>query len=184
MKRVFLIHGWGGAPDNHWFPWLKAELIARGFQVFAPAMPNTDHPQLDEWLPMIREWVGKPDLETFFVGHSLGCLTILKYLEQLAPKTQVGGAVFVAGFANDLGIAEIKGFLETPIDFEKVKPHLYKSACIFSDNDKYVSLAEAFDFSKKLNAKTTLERGRHHFMKSEGVIALPSVLKFLLDFSV
>ena len=26
MKRVFIIHGWEGHPENAWFPWLKKEL--------------------------------------------------------------------------------------------------------------------------------------------------------------
>ena len=26
MKRVFIIHGWDGYPEEGWFPWLKEEL--------------------------------------------------------------------------------------------------------------------------------------------------------------
>ena len=26
MRRVFIIHGWGGYPEEGWFPWLKKEL--------------------------------------------------------------------------------------------------------------------------------------------------------------
>ena len=25
-KRVFIVHGWGGHPDEGWFPWLSSEL--------------------------------------------------------------------------------------------------------------------------------------------------------------
>lgn len=183
MKRVFLIHGWEGTPNNHWFPWLKAELIARGFKVFAPAMPHADLPKISEWLAMIREWVGKPDLETFFVGHSLGCIATLRYLETLAPKAVVGGAVFVAGFHKDLGIPQIQDFFQSPVSIEKARKHSYKFACIFSDDDKYIPLANSFELAQELGARTMLEKGRRHFMKSEGVEALPSALKFLLDFS-
>ena len=28
-KRVFIIHGWGGKPDEHWLPWLEEELAKK-----------------------------------------------------------------------------------------------------------------------------------------------------------
>ena len=30
MSSVFLFHGFGGSPDNNWFPWLTHELEAAG----------------------------------------------------------------------------------------------------------------------------------------------------------
>ena len=26
MKRAFIIHGWGGHPEERWYPWAKNEL--------------------------------------------------------------------------------------------------------------------------------------------------------------
>ena len=31
-KRVFIVHGWDGYPEEVWFPWLKKELEAKGFE--------------------------------------------------------------------------------------------------------------------------------------------------------
>ena len=97
MKRAFLVHGWEGRPDGNWFPWLTWELKAKGWEVNAPQMPNAAHPQVSEWLSFLRDYVGKPDKDTYFVGHSLGCLAIARYLEALSPKAKVGGCVFVSG---------------------------------------------------------------------------------------
>jgi esterase/lipase len=36
MKKVFIIHGWDGYPEEGWFPWLKKELEKKGFSVFVP----------------------------------------------------------------------------------------------------------------------------------------------------
>ena len=47
-KRVFVIHGWGGYPEEGWKPWLKKELEKRGFTVFVPAMPDTEHPKMND----------------------------------------------------------------------------------------------------------------------------------------
>ena len=93
MKRVFLIHGWEGKPDNHWFPWLALELKAdfsahggpaSGWEVNAPQMPNAAEPKVSEWLSFLKDYVGRPDEETFFVGHSLGCITVARYLAKLS----------------------------------------------------------------------------------------------------
>ena len=97
MKRVFIVHGWGGRPDEAWFPWIKKELEDKGYKVFIPAMPETDEPKMELWIPFLSQLVGKPDLNTFFVGHSIGCQAIIRYLETLPEGVKIGGAVFVAG---------------------------------------------------------------------------------------
>lgn len=182
-KRVFLIHGWEGKPDNHWFPWLSWELKARGFEVYAITMPHPAEPKVAEWVTAIKNAVGRPTKETYFVAHSLGCLATLRYLEKLPEKALVGGAVFVAGFLGDLDIAEIEEFYKLPLDIEKAKSHCGKFVTIFSDDDEYVPVERSFEFQKALRAKGILERGKGHFSKSEGVVALPSVFKSLMDMS-
>jgi predicted alpha/beta hydrolase family esterase len=69
-KRVIIIHGYGGSPEINWIPWLKAELEKQGIAVSVPAMPNTDAPQLSEWLPYLQEVVGEPDENTASIGSA------------------------------------------------------------------------------------------------------------------
>jgi uncharacterized protein len=66
--------------------------------VIVPAMPNTDNPIFSEWLESMQEIIKKPDENTYLVGHSLGAIAILKFLELLPPEQKIGGAMFVAGF--------------------------------------------------------------------------------------
>ncbi len=40
MKRVFIVHGWDGHPDEQWFPWLKQSLEEKGYCVEVPQMPD------------------------------------------------------------------------------------------------------------------------------------------------
>ena len=95
--KAHIIHGWSGFPEEAWFPGVKRALEAKGFEVSIPAMPNTDEPRIEEWVGFLKEHV-KPDETTYLIGHSIGCQTILRYLEQL--DTKIAGAVFVAGFFN------------------------------------------------------------------------------------
>lgn len=184
MPRVFLIHGWDGNPQNHWFPWFSLELKARGWEVNAPHLPHTDAPKVGEWLTFLKEYAGQPNTETYFVGHSIGCQAILRYLESLPEKAKIGGAILVAGWLSldNLDTPEekeiAKPWIETPIDFAKAKIHCQRFVMIFSDNDPYVPMEHSLQFSKQLGAKTILERGKKHF--SDGMTALPSALSALL----
>ena len=96
MKRVFIIHAWGFNPKMNWYLWLKSELEKRYFEVFIPEMPNTDEPKIEEWISHLKKVVGKIDYDTYFVGHSIWCQTIMRYLER--ENVKVGNVVFVAGW--------------------------------------------------------------------------------------
>ncbi|OGN15141.1 MAG: hypothetical protein A3J47_01435, partial [Candidatus Yanofskybacteria bacterium RIFCSPHIGHO2_02_FULL_43_22] len=141
-KRVFIIHGWEGYPEENWFPWLKKELEAKGFEVFVSQMPDADNPRIEKWIPAIAKIVGTADENTYFVGHSMGCQAVARYLETLPKNAKVGGAIFVAGFFKRLtGLGEEPNFEEverewlgTPLDLEKAKNHLSESVAIFSDD--------------------------------------------------
>lgn len=181
--RVFLIHGWKGRPDNHWFPWCMHELRARGFEVAVPSMPNPAHPEVSEWLSFLRTYVGRPGLHTFFVGHSLGCITIIRYLAELPEEREVGGCVFVAGFSGNIPLPDIAPFYSLPVNFDAAKAHGGRFVCIFSDNDSQVPLERSLTFAKQLGAKIILEKGKGHFTEHDGVTALPSLLTALSGWS-
>lgn len=188
-KRVFIIHGWDGYPEEGWFPWLKKELEAKGFNVFVPQLPGPSEPRINNWLPKIKEAVGIPDEQTYFVGHSMGCQAIARYLETLSEEIKVGGAVFVAGFFKRLTSIEndeisksvVKEWLQTPLDLEKVKSHLSKSVAIFSDDDPFVPLDNQEEFKNILNSKIIIEHSKRHFSGSEGTKDLPSALQVTLE---
>ncbi len=182
-----MVHGWDGNPKNAWFPWLKKELEKNGFVVFTPLMPKPEEPKIDKWVNYLKEDVGVPDKDTYFVGHSIGCQTILRYLERV--ETPVGGCVFVAGFFNlpNLETEEekeiAKPWLSLPIDFEKVKRCTNKIVAIFSDDDPDVPIEDKELFEKHLNAKTIVEHNKGHFSDDAGITELPSALNTLLDIS-
>lgn len=183
QKRVVIIHGWEGYPEEGWFPWLKRALTARGFAVAVPQMPHADAPQLPEWLATMQRVVGTADRDTYFVGHSLGCYTIAKYAETLSPETTVGGAVFVAGFSGRLNIPELENFYKTPLAWETIKRRMPRVIAIHSDDDPYVPLARGEELKEKLGADLRVESGWKHFSGSEGARELPFVLDAVLELS-
>jgi len=185
-KRVFIIHGWEGYPEEGWFPWLKKELENKNFQVQVPAMPNPEHPKIEEWVSFLERLVGEPDEETFFVGHSIGCQTILKYLETLPENIKIGGVIFVAGWVNLVNLSGpeeekiAEPWLKTPIQWDKVIQHTNNFVAIFSDNDQWVPLTDSEIFKEKLGAKIIIEHEKGHFSGSDNVTEIPTVLNELL----
>lgn len=179
-KRVVIIHGWGGRPDEGWRPWLSRELNARGYAVTMPQMPNSGSPVEREWVQAIAEAVGTPDEGVILVGHSLGCMAILRYLGSLH-SGRVGAVVFVAGFVTSLGIPEIENFFTAPVDFTSLKARSSSFAAIYSDDDPYVPPVQAQLIRKGLGAKTILAKGMGHFSHSDGCSELPAVLDAIAD---
>jgi len=151
MKRVFIIHGWDGYPDEGGFPWLDKELQEKGYLVQRPAMPNPIEPQINAWVGHLKEVIGIPDKETFLVGHSIGAQTILRYLENLDDEVKIGGVVLLAGwinltdeaYENDNDREIAKPWLETPINWDRVKSKAKKFVAIFSDNDPLVPMTDS-----------------------------------------
>ncbi len=187
MKKVYLIHGWSGSPENSFFPWLKEELEKKGFEVKALAMPNPDFPVIDDWVSYLANQVKVYEENTIFVGHSIGCQTIMRYFELQTTKAK--GAVFIAPWFN-LPFLETDGekkiakpWLETSINFEKIKQNLPQITAIFSDDDPDVDLSDKELFEKNLNAKTIVEHNKGHFSDDAGITELPSALEAVLEIS-
>lgn len=189
QKRIFIIHGWDGFPEEGWFPWLKKELEAKEFDVFVPQLPKPEEPRINNWVPKLKEVVGMPDEQTYFVGHSMGCQTIARYLGTLPKDVVVGGAVFVAGFFKRLtGLEDDEvvrnvadEWLKTPIDLKEVKAHLKNSVAIFSDNDPYVPLDNKDDFNNILGSRIVVEHGKGHFSGSTGTMELPIAFEAVME---
>jgi len=186
---VFIIHGWDGYPEEGWFPWLKAELEQRGFTVEVPSMPHPDEPTIEDWVAHVAKLVGEPDGQTYLIGHSIGCQTILRYLASLEGK-RVGGIVLVAGFfeLRPLETEEeeqiLKPWINTLIDFAKVKAATGNITAILSDNDEWVPLERNKQlFEQLLNPEIIVEYGKGHFSGSSGIKKLPAALEAIERYS-
>lgn len=168
-------------------PWLKRELEKRGFEVSVPAMPNPGEPKIETWIPFLSKIVGKPDTKTYFVGHSIGCQTILRYLETLPEETKIGGAVFVAGWYNvsNLETEEEKKivgpWVTTQRNDEKIRKIVNRAVAIFSDNDPFVMPENQELWKEKVGAEIIVQHQKGHFDDSAGITELPIVLEKILE---
>lgn len=196
MKHAIIVHCWEGVPDYCWYPYVKRELEKEGFDVQVPEMPDTAHPKLTNWLAKLEEVAGNAEREReslselYLIGHSLGCITIMRYLESLPLYVKVGGVVFVAGFTDGLNAKkylDIQNFFAVPIDFEKIKTHCDKFVAIASDDDPYVPIKYVGILEEKLGVGVIIKHNMKHFSgavdNEESCTELPEVVTAVLKFT-
>jgi uncharacterized protein len=192
MKRLFIVHGWGGKPTEPMLVWLKAQAEAAGFEVQVPEMPLSDTPNITNWVNYLKDIVGYIDEQTYFIGHSIGTQAILRYLQD-PDGVELGGAVLIAPWMTLTGLETdserdiARPWIENPIDFAKVRKTVKspeKFVTIFSDNDADVPFAENQAlFEKNLKPAVIVEHGKGHFTEEDGVVSLQSAFDELVKLS-
>lgn len=186
MKNVYIIHSWGGSPNEQLHKWLKHELQKKRYEIIAPEMPNPEHPIINDWVNKLTEVVNNPHKDVILVGHSIGCQTILRYLEKLNTLDRVGGVVLIApwltlkNLESDEEWLIAKPWIETSISFASVIKHTPKITAIFSDNDPFVPFENKKLFEQKFGAESIIEHKKGHFTEEDGVFELPSALEAIL----
>ena len=170
-------------------PWLDAELSARGFTVWRLPMPHSETPTIDDWVGALSDAVGTPDTDTHFIGHSIGVQTIIRYLALRPDHDRVGRVVCVAGWLERGSLTGLepdeipvaKPWVETPVDWERVRMVAGPITAILSDDDPVVVPDNERRFRELLGARVVMEHGKGHFSEDSGVTELPSALSALTE---
>ena len=108
-KQIYIIHGWGSNLKEPWINWLKKELEIKKIGVKIFNMPNSKHPQIEEWVKFLEEKINLDEIkeEIYFIGHSIGAQTIMRFLEKLHKHKKIKGCVFVAPWLNLINLEQI-----------------------------------------------------------------------------
>lgn len=189
MKRLIVVHGWGESGSKESIiAWLGKVGTEAGFETTVLDMPNPTVPTIDAWTKHLDENVYYVDQDTYFIGHSIGCQAILRYLEQ-NKASKLGGAILIAPWIHLTGLDTqedkdiARPWSERPIDFPGIRSMGGKFVTIFSDNDQFVPLESNREiFEKGLNAKVIVEHGKGHFSEEDGINELSVVVEELKGF--
>jgi predicted alpha/beta hydrolase family esterase len=124
--HILILHGIGAEAGAHWQRWLGHELEKEGHTVHMPDLPDASHPDRFEWLEYVKGIL--QDIQTkhlVIVGHSLGVVTALDFIEQSNSKIQ--GLVAVSGFPRDYGSELNRIYEGKKLDFMKINDKLVSS---------------------------------------------------------
>lgn len=127
MKKIYLVYCWDGTSNDGWYPWIANKLNNDNTEVIKFDMPNTANPNISEWVSTLDLKVEDLNENTYFIGLSIGCQTIMRYLENKETR-KIGGILFVAPWLDLLpeAVADEESYntaqpwLNTPINFEKL----------------------------------------------------------------
>jgi predicted alpha/beta hydrolase family esterase len=181
MAHVFIIHGWGASPEKEWYRWLAMKLEQRGFTVTVPRMPNPERPSINEWTAKLSEVAGS-EAKPYFVGHSIGCQTILRYIERSGKPAS--GVLLVApwlhlkeaAYETEQDKETAREWLSTPIDFKAVRKRMGSCRVIMARDDPFVPVEDSEIFRKELGASINIMPVKSHFTAEDGYSELHAAL--------
>lgn len=181
-KRLVVVPRWAGTSSVDWYPWIKDALKAKfpTLNVHILDMPNPTTPTIENWVGHLRKELPTIDKNTYLVGHSVGCQTVVRYLEKA--QGEVGGALFVAGwFHVDNPWPTLLPWVNTPIDFQAVQAKGNNFRVLLSDNDQYTPNYEvnAKLWKENIGAHVTIAPNAKHFNAAEEPAVLQQITEML-----
>lgn len=171
-KQVYLIHGYTANPNANWFPWINEKSKRNlGLEVSALSMPNSDNPDPLSWDKKCDEEI-KNNGELTIIGHSLGCIQALHYLEQHDIKGV--HLILVSGFDETIStLPELASFTKKSVNYEDVLPKIKDAVVISAIDDDIVPFYYAETLARHLNCKFVLMPTGKHFIDRNKVTELP-----------
>lgn len=180
-KQVYIIHGYWASPEHHWFPWLKEMLLEKGVAVDVLSMPTPITPKIDEWTKHLMEHVSVLNKNTYFVAHSLGCISLLKYLEHLNSSEQIGGFVLVSGFTKKVPNYQfLNEFTQHQLDYKLIIEMVENRAVIASKDDPIVPFPLSQKLAEEIQADFHQTDGCGHFLANDGFTTFPLAYNILV----
>lgn len=180
--NVFIFHGTEGYPEENWFPWMKEKLEAEGCKVTVPQFPSPPvvPAKMAEWFDVLRTYEKEITEDTILIGHSLGGLFLLRFLEKI--NYPIKAAVFVG---TPIGVKPIlnwdrdSAFCGFEFNWDNIKNKAKNFIVFQSDTDPYVGLGNGQELAKHLGVELSFVSDAGHFNKKAGYTAFTDLLEKL-----
>lgn len=160
-KNILIVHGFEASSKNHWFLEAKEKFTKEGYEVNIPDFPGGYFPKKDEWVKVIENF--NPDESWILIGHSLGGVAILRFLEKTNKK--IAKAILIATPFENMKFGAIENFFTGEFDWQKIKENCNQFVVLNEDNDPVVPLEHGKKLSECLNCQQIVKPGYIHFHK-------------------
>ena len=182
MTESFLIlHGLGNhRPPQHWEFLLAAKLVELGHDVRYPELPNSDAPQLDEWMRVLREELGTlTGSRRTVICHSLSCLL---WFHAAGRVDAVDRVLLVVPPESSIVPENASTFWVTSVDVDAIRASTVELAIVCTDNDWFNPSGPGF-YCDPLGVTPTIIPGAGHITPDDGYGSWPWVLEWALSAS-
>ncbi|MDH6311004.1 putative alpha/beta hydrolase family esterase [Dysgonomonas sp. PFB1-18] len=170
--NIYVVHGYTANSQANWYPDLKNHLESENIRVHIFDMPNSHAPVEKEWLDFLEANITNLDDKSIFIGHSLGCVTILRFLEN-KNTDNIESLFLVSGFIENSPIPELSEFVKEEIDHSNFIETIKNRVVISAEDDDIVPYPYSEVLAKKLNAQFKLLETGKHFIDRDGFTAFP-----------
>lgn len=185
MKRATLLHSTDSKPNEYWFPWLQSYLEQKGYEVYAPLLPNNIVPNRHTYENFLKT-SGWDFSDNLLIGHSSGATTVLNLL-QSDWFPSVKASVLAGTFLNEKLTKDADWVMKGQFDNlfpDSYKPTAMLEKCstfyfVHGSDDPYCDIADAKDLSDKLHGTFITIQNGHHLGKASGIVALPQLTDML-----
>ncbi len=183
MPTVLLLHGLSGSPRDHWFPWLKANLLAKKYTVVAPQLPNPGAPDAGAWLAAADQHVSRLAEDSIVIGYDLGSALALRLIERRTAP--VAATILVASVWERIKNKHLDP-LTDPLTQPAFRwPDIQRNAgeihVLHADNDPQIWLTGAQKLASHLGVKIKLVRGGRRLDTRAGFAEFPLLLDLVLS---
>jgi predicted alpha/beta hydrolase family esterase len=171
--RATLIHGLNATPQSNFHPWLKSELEKLGYDVCVPELPLKPGEGIEAGplLELMHEKIGMLTNEDIVLGHSLGGVLALRYLEYVELKS-TPRAFIIVGAPWRVNSPDLQSLFMTNLDFDVVPWKASEFVVVHSKDDNVVPFDHAEKWANVLKAKLIARENDGHFTDSEYPILL------------
>lgn len=163
MKKVLIVHGWGGSDFPHWQSWLAGEIAKDYGYVYFLKFSDVEKPTFKEWseelLSALDEF--KPDI---VVCHSLAT-TLWFQLSNQKKLKEVEKLFLVAPPSLNCHIEELSEFFPCEIPSELFSKDVL---LIGSTNDPYMDESEFLRLQAELSVEMELLKNAGHINTDSG----------------
>ncbi len=165
--------------EDHWYSWLKRQLILRDIHAVSIEPPFPFRPRYDEWKKEFERFELEPD--TILVGHSAGGGFLVRYLSE-QKGLQVGKVALVAPGMNpdNNPVSDTAYFFKFEIDSDFSSRTKGTSVFISSDDEASVvrTVEILKDNVKGLDIHQYTDKG--HFTSGELSKSFPELLNAIV----
>ena len=176
--NIYIIHGYTANSTANWFPDLKENLESENIKVHIFDMPNSQAPIFEEWIEFLKKKIDTIHSNSIFIGHSLGCVTLLNFLEEKNYKN-VNSLFLVSGFVEKTPIQKLSGFMEKTIDYSKVINNVKNRFVISAFDDDIIPYSYSEYLAEKIDAKFILLKKSKHFIDRDGFYKFPLLIDLI-----
>jgi predicted alpha/beta hydrolase family esterase len=163
MKKVLIVHGWGGSDFPHWQSWLASEIAKEYGCVYFLRFSDVDNPKLKDWSDELTDALNefKPDI---VVCHSLAN-TLWFHLANQQKLTEIQKLFLVAPPSMHCHIEELKEFFPCQCPS---KLYSKETLLIGSTNDPYMDESELIRLQAELQVDLEVLKDAGHINTDSG----------------